>query len=95
VARVARVRLLRDGNGSIFAVSASGIMTMSDALIGCQPRIDDPSKARPSSKSFSSRRVAGIVVCCHTPGRSMNFKSTYFTSCFSARASASLAAVIS
>ena len=33
---------------------------MSDALIGCQPRIDEPSNARPSSKRLSLRRVAGI-----------------------------------
>src|SRR5580658_2988639 len=66
-------------------------MTMSDALIGCQPRIDEPSNARPSSNRPASRRVAGIVVCCHTPGKSMNFRSTYLTLCFCASSMASLA----
>jgi hypothetical protein len=41
---------------------------MSDALIGCQPRIEEPSNARPSSKRPSFSRFAGIVVCCQTPG---------------------------
>ena len=40
-------------NGSITAVVGSGMTSMSDALIGCQPRIDEPSKPLPSSKSSS------------------------------------------
>src|SRR5271156_5164236 len=70
-------------------------MTMSDALIGCQPRIDEPSNARPSSKRPSSRRVAGMVVCCHTPGKSMNLRSTNLTSCFFARSSTSFGVILS
>src|SRR5262245_33448211 len=49
---------------------------MSDALIGCQPRIEEPSKPRPSSKSASSYSLIGIVKCCQVPSRSMNLKST-------------------
>src|SRR4051812_10946292 len=69
------------------------MINMSDALIGCQPRIDEPSKPMPSSNSASSRRHAGIVVCCHTPGKSMNLRSTNLTSCFFASSMASLGVI--
>src|ERR1700722_10777579 len=70
------------------------ILTMSDALIGCQPRIDEPSNAKPSSNRAVSRRYPGICVCCHTPGKSMNFKSTYLTSCFFASSITSLGVIL-
>src|SRR5712664_3300968 len=64
-------------NGSITAVSGSGITSMSLASIACQPRIDDPSKPRPSSKGASSlNSETGAVKCCHVPSRSINFTST-------------------
>src|SRR5215212_9182061 len=62
---------------------------MSDALIGCQPRTEDPSNWIPSSNSASSRRATGNVVCCHTPGKSMNLRSTNLTSFFCANSMAS------
>src|SRR5271154_4759270 len=71
------------------AVSGSGTMIMSEALIGCQPRIDEPSNARPSSNRPSFRRAAGMVVCCQIPGKSTNLRSTYLTSCFFARSNTS------
>ena len=40
-------------NGSITAVLASGMTSMSEAWIACQPRIDEPSKPSPSSKTAS------------------------------------------
>src|SRR5438093_7294630 len=58
-------------NGSRKAVSGTGSTSMSDSLIACQPRMDEPSKPRPSSKTASSRASAGIVKCCHRPGKSM------------------------
>src|ERR1700682_1741076 len=66
---------------------------MSEALIGCQPRIDEPSNMIPSSNSPTSRRFAGIVVCCHTPGKSMNLRSRNLTSCFLASSSTSFGVI--
>jgi len=40
--------------GSILAVVGSGITSMSLALMGCQPRMLEPSKPKPSSKLPSS-----------------------------------------
>jgi hypothetical protein len=40
--------------GSRSAVPGSGITSMSLAWIACQPRIDEPSKPKPSSKEDSS-----------------------------------------
>src|SRR6185503_6777859 len=77
-------------NGSSFAVSGSGTMSMSEALIGCQPRIEDPSNPKPSSKHASLNRLAGTVVCCQMPGKSMNFRSTNLTSFFLANSTTSL-----
>src|SRR6185503_8439180 len=63
-------------NGSMTAVSASGMRSMSLWLIGWKPRIDEPSKPKPSSNASGTRRWNGTEVCCHLPTRSMNFKST-------------------
>jgi hypothetical protein len=41
-----------------------------------KPRIEDPSKPRPSRIIPSSRVAAGMEKCCHDPGRSQNFTST-------------------
>src|SRR5271166_2744738 len=62
--------------GSIKAVSATGTTSMSDSLMATQPRILEPSKPRPSSKVCSSRASAGMVKCCHKPGKSMKRRST-------------------
>src|SRR5262249_53820584 len=80
-------------NGSMTAVVASGMTNMSDALIGCQPRIDDPSKPNPSSKIASSYSLIGIVKCCQVPRRSMNFKSTASACCSRAKRTASLGVI--
>ena len=40
-------------NGSMTAVVGSGITSMSDAWIACQPRIEEPSNPSPSSKTAS------------------------------------------
>src|SRR3954469_18810710 len=53
---------------------------MSDSLIAWKPRMDDPSKPRPSVKVSGPKVSAGMVKCCMTPGRSQNRTSTNFTS---------------
>ena len=53
---------------------------MSLSLIACQPRMLEPSKPRPSSKTSSSSLPTGMVKCCQSPGKSMNRRSTALTS---------------
>src|SRR6476646_8140269 len=67
-------------NGSRKALLASGSRSMSDSLIAWNPRIDEPSKPRPSLKVSSPKVDAGMVKCCMTPGRSQKRTSTYSTS---------------
>src|SRR6185436_4724379 len=62
--------------GSMTADAGSGTASMSDALIGCHPRIDEPSNPEPSSNSSSLSSLIGMVKCCHVPRRSQNFMST-------------------
>src|SRR5260221_4416067 len=67
-------------NGSSTAVVGSGMISMSLLLISDHPRIDDPSKPRPSSKAASSlNSEIGAEKCCHVPSRSMNLISTITT----------------
>ncbi len=72
----------RAKNGSITPVFASGTASMSELLIGCHPRIDDPSKPTPSLNVFSSHVSIGYEQCCHVPRKSMNFRSTISALCF-------------
>ena len=52
---------------------------MSDSSIVWNPRIEEPSKPRPSSKMPSgSSSDTGIEKCCQRPGRSMKRRSTIF-----------------
>ena len=44
---------------------------MSLSLIAFQPRIEEPSKPKPSSKLFSTNILAGIVKCFCVPGKSI------------------------
>src|SRR5437879_9011830 len=67
-------------NGSIVAVTGSGIRHMSDSLIAFQPAIEEPSNIRPSAKVSSSIMVTSKVTCCHLPRGSVKRRSTYFTS---------------
>ena len=55
-------------NGSMVAVLGSGTTSMSDSLIACQPRMDEPSKPKPSSKMSSVSSASGMVKCCQMPG---------------------------
>src|ERR1700709_2069829 len=67
-------------NGSIAAVTGSGIRHMSDSLIAFQPAIDEPSNMVPSAKISSSILPTSKVTCCHLPRGSVKRRSTYLTS---------------
>src|SRR3990167_5638826 len=51
----------------------------------------EPSKPKPSSNVSADSSVAGIEKCCHSPGTSINFKSTISALFFFAISKASLA----
>src|SRR3989338_961332 len=80
-------------NGSITAVAGSGMRSMSLACIGCHPLIDEPSKPNPSSKELSSNCGVGKDVCCHIPGKSINFKSSIFALFFFANSKTSFGVI--
>src|SRR5438552_4051470 len=65
---------------SIHAVAGSGMTSRSEGLITFLPRMLEPSKPRPSVKMSSLYSVRVVVKCCQVPGRSVNLKSTSFTS---------------
>ena len=68
--------------------------SMSEAWIGCQPRMDEPSMPKPSSNESSLSCWMVTVVCCQIPGRSMNLRSTNFAPCFSANLRTSLGVMV-
>src|SRR6266478_7012808 len=74
------IRVVSAKNGSIVAVTGSGIRHMSDSLIAFQPAIDEPSNIVPSAKISSSIMPMSKVTCCHLPRGSVKRRSTYFTS---------------
>jgi hypothetical protein len=59
-----------------------GMKVMSDSLIAFQPRMELPSKLKPSVNESSVSLWIGMVVCCHWPRRSTNLKSTSLTPFF-------------
>src|SRR3954452_5237081 len=63
-------------NGSRNAESASGSRSMSDSWISWKPRIEEPSKPKPSSKLSSVSWDMGTEKCCINPGRSQKRRST-------------------
>src|ERR1700755_2176542 len=67
-------------NGSIVAVTGSGIRHMSDSLIAFQPAIEEPSNIKPSANVSSSIMPTSKVTCCHLPRGSVKRRSTYLTS---------------
>src|SRR5689334_18349644 len=62
--------------GSIKAVLGSGIASMSEASIDFQPRMEEPSKPRPSAKDSSVNSAMGQLKCCQVPKVSTNLMST-------------------
>src|ERR1700678_2693607 len=73
-------RVVSAKNGSIVAVTGSGIRHMSDSLIAFQPAIEEPSNIVPSAKMSSSIMPMSKVTCCHLPRGSVKRRSTYLTS---------------
>src|SRR6516164_9607022 len=76
--RTLQVRLTvgTSANGSRKADSGSGINSMSDSSMVWNPRMLDPSKPIPSSKTSSPNSLAETEKCCHSPGTSQNLRST-------------------
>src|SRR5712671_1430302 len=72
-------------NGSMKAVSGSGIASMSDASILFQPRMLEPSKPRPSLKMSSVSSRIGQLKCCQVPKVSTNLMSIILAPLFLAK----------
>src|SRR6185295_18160480 len=70
--------------GSMKAVAGSGMASMSEASMDFQPRMEEPSKPKPSSKTSSVSSPMGTLKCCQVPKVSTNFTSTIFAPCFRA-----------
>src|SRR5437764_15425785 len=70
--------------GSMKAVAGSGMASMSEASIDFQPRMDEPSKPKPSSKTSSVNSPIGQEKCCQVPKVSTNFTSTILAPCLRA-----------
>src|SRR5712671_6621898 len=77
-------------NGSMKAVAGSGIANMSEASLDFQPRMEEPSKPRPSLKESSFNSWKGRVKCCQVPKVSTNFTSTILAPAFLAISNACL-----
>src|ERR1700752_3001752 len=75
-----RTMVVSAKNGSIVAVTGSGIRHMSDSLIAFQPAIEEPSNIKPSANVSSSIMPTSKVTCCHLPRGSVKRRSTYLTS---------------
>ena len=70
--------------GSMKAVAGSGMANMSEASMLFQPRMLEPSKPKPSSKTSSVNSLMGTVKCCQVPKVSTNFTSTILAPCLRA-----------
>src|SRR5437773_2445259 len=70
--------------GSMKAVFGSGMASMSDASIDFQPRMEEPSKPKPSSKTSSLSSAIGQLKCCQVPNVSTNLTSTILAPCLRA-----------
>src|SRR5690242_12824472 len=68
--------------GSIKAVSGSGRASMSEASIDFQPRMEEPSKPKPSANTASVNSPIGQLKCCQVPKVSTNLMSTILAPCF-------------
>src|SRR5271170_5282458 len=70
--------------GSMKAVAGSGMASMSEASMDFQPRMEEPSKPKPSVKTSSVNSDMGTLKCCQVPKVSTNFTSTIFAPCLRA-----------
>src|SRR5581483_8034063 len=69
-------------NGSIKAVSGSGMVNMSEASMLFQPRMLEPSNPYPSLKTSSVNSRIGQLKCCQVPKVSTNLMSTILAPLF-------------
>src|SRR6266498_3670897 len=76
--------------GSIKAVAGSGMASMSEASMDFQPRMEEPSKPRPSVNTSSVSSEVGTLKCCQVPKVSTNLMSTILAPCCLARSMAAL-----
>src|SRR5260370_1146837 len=77
-----RLRVGAAQNGSMNAVSGSGMASMSLASMPFQPRMDEPSNPNPSLKTSSVNSAIGQLKCCQVPKVSTNFTSTILAPSF-------------
>src|SRR6185295_2141404 len=78
-------RVVAAQKGSMNAVEGSGMASMSEASIDFQPRMLEPSKPNPSSKTSSVSSLTGTLKCCQVPNVSTNLTSTIRAPSFRAR----------
>src|ERR1041385_552935 len=62
--------------------------------MAAQPRIDEPSKPKPSSNESSPSSPMGKVRCCQDPGRSVKRVETNFAPCSEAYFKTDLALIV-
>src|SRR5712671_3859439 len=70
--------------GSMKALAGSGMASMSEASIDFQPRMEEPSKPKPSAKTSSVSSPMGQLKCCQVPKVSTNLTSTILAPCLRA-----------
>src|SRR5215472_11888343 len=81
-------------NGSIKALSGSGMASMSDASMLFQPRMLEPSKPIPSLKISSVNSRMGQLKCCQIPKVSTNLMSIILAPVFLANSRTFLGVLI-
>src|SRR5262245_36645145 len=67
--------------GSMKAVAGSGIASMSEASMDFHPRMEEPSKPKPSVKESSLNSSIGQLKCCQVPKVSTNLMSNILAPC--------------
>src|ERR1043165_2422857 len=80
--------------GSMKALLGSGMASMSEASIDFQPRMEEPSKPKPSEKTSSVSSEMGQLKCCQVPKVSTNLMSTILAPCFLASSKTLLGVLI-
>src|SRR5215467_6055541 len=81
-------------NGSINAVPGSGMASISEASMLFQPRMDEPSKPKPSVKISSVSSRMGQLKCCQVPKVSTNLMSIILAPFFLANSTTLLGVLI-
>src|SRR5215472_11937220 len=90
-----RLRVGMAQNGSMKAVLGSGMASMSLASMLFQPRMEEPSKPRPSLKISSVSSRMGQLKCCQVPKVSTNLMSIILAPVFLANSITLLGVLIS